>query len=164
MEKLSELSNVVLPHEVQVNIVPDTLVGFRDKYRAKIQPATSVDENKDTITFNIMPCVAGELDLRDSYLDVTMRAKKGNDALPAGDQISICQTPALLAWESIRVFVAGEEIIPGETWSNHVKFIAMMTKLDKKEREIQLRQSGFRDGKLVGLLVGNAFYCNSNGL
>ena len=110
MEKLTNLSKLTVDEKTICHLIPDTLIGYREIYRATVNPTTTVDENLDSISFNVLPNQVAEMAVNDCYLNITFKCKKANANLPETDQVSICNFPAVLAWDYCKLFIAGEEV------------------------------------------------------
>ena len=101
MERVSELSNLVVPKETHAIDVQDTMVAFRDHYSVEVPCMTAIETamNSRIFSFTIPPSIPSELDLSECYLNVSVTLKKDGEHYNTTDQISCCQALGLLMWE-----------------------------------------------------------------
>ena len=127
MEKLTELSELTIPSSAIIHKIPDTVVGIRERVRQKVVTNTSIESSKDDFQFVLNPNIPAEIDLRDCRLVVTVKPTKGADGgkYLKADQISTCQAPGLLLFESAITTVGGSKVLA--PYDNHVQFIKLQT-------------------------------------
>ena len=147
MEKLSDFSKLTIAPSTTLHDIPATVVGFKERYRAPVNPNTSVESSGDAVTFTILPNLPSELDVRDCFLLVTFKARKNKKTYSATDQISCVNAPGLLFFEYCKVYVAGSEILVEHRLTNHAQWIHLMTSHDEISKTNHLRQLGFWEGK-----------------
>ena len=58
MERLTSLSSLKVVESSTLHEVQATEIGFRERYRALVNPSTSVEASKDTFSFNILPTLS----------------------------------------------------------------------------------------------------------
>ena len=105
MERLTDLSNLRVVESSNLHQVLPTQIGIRERYRAIVNCTTSVESSRDTFTFNVLPALNSELDLRDCYVKIDAKCTKNGSAYSASDQVSSCQALGILAWDSVRCYI-----------------------------------------------------------
>ena len=56
-----------------------------------------------------------------------MKPTKDGGPYADTDQVSTCQAPGVLLWETVMTTVAGKEVFRDFRYDNHVQFIKLMT-------------------------------------
>lgn len=148
MERLSEWSKLNIAKDTTAHKVPETSVAFRDNYRVIVNPTTPADCQKTNFSFQIHPVLPSEIDLQECNLNVTFKITKNGQAYSANDQISCVQALGVLAWESVKISIAGKEIFSDFQQENHAQYIKMETSYSDYQKVNMLNQVGYRMGKL----------------
>ena len=150
MERLTNLSELTIPAAAVVHQIPETICGVRSTQRQKVVTNTAVDSSKDTYNFALHPQIQAEIDVRDCNVVMTVVPKKNKKNFVEADQISVCQAPGLLIWESVSVSIGGREVLTDFKYNNHAMFINLMCGFDSKDKDTLLYGIGYRqdtDGK-----------------
>ena len=105
MERLTEISSLRVVESSTLHKVEPTEIGIRERYRALVNPSTSVESSKDTFSFNILPTLGSELDVRDCFLCFEAKITKNGGPYSATDQVSSVNSLGVLAWEHVKTFI-----------------------------------------------------------
>ena len=154
MERLSNKSEIQIARNTECLKVQPTTVAFREYYRVTVYPNTPANPNtpvggsKDTFSFSIHPTLPSELDLQKCNLHVKFKVTKNGAAYTLNDQIVCVQSLGVLAWEYVKVMVAGKEVFPDFRQENHTQYIKMETNFSQDEKDNLLNQVGYRKVKV----------------
>ena len=88
-----------------------------------------------------------ELNLADCNVIVTFKVTKNSKTYVKTDQISCVNYLGVLAWDKVKVSIAGNEIFSAYSYENHATFLKLETSFTKTQKENQLIQIGYREGK-----------------
>ena len=147
MERISTKSKLQIVNNTEAVSVPSTGIAFREHHRVQVLPTTPCAPATKKYNFQIQPVMPSELNLADCNVIVTFKVTKNSKTYEKKDQISCVNYLGVLAWDKVKVSIAGNEIFSAYSYENHATFLKLETSFTKTQKENQFIQIGYREGK-----------------